>query len=151
MCVNVEMSCRMGALKRACSLSRNRHPQPPPWRGGHAGDQKRPIYLKCIYSAALSGGRVTQSKRPELSMTVLTREWKKKGKRKARKKSMCHRNRPICGATLTAINDTVCSDRPEGGGKSCHVICLLQNSSAGPPSILGWQAGGVPVVCNVHR
>lgn len=54
-------------------------------------------------------------------------------------------SRPICGATLTAINDAVTQTGQEEGRTAMSSAC--KNSSAGPPSIFGmaeWQrASGV--------
>lgn len=43
---------------------------------------------------------------------------------------MCHKSRPVCGATLTAINDTVAQTGQEEGRAAMSSACKLLGRSA---------------------
>lgn len=91
----------------------------------------------------LSGGHLKyiSSKKPALSPAAHTRDFKW---RLLKKNSMCQKSRPICGATLTAINDTVTQTGQEEGRSAVSSARKLLSRSAVYSGTADWQrASGV--------
>lgn len=95
--------------------------------------QKPLHYVEVIWSTSHLKGLLLMARTYDF-------KWKLLQANSVRKES-----RPICGAALTAINDTVTQTGQEEGRSAMSSAC--KNSSAGPPSIFGmaeWQrASGV--------
>lgn len=64
---------------------------------------------------------------------------------------MCHKSRPVCGAALTAINDTVAQTGQEVGRAAMSSACKLLSRSVEYSGKAAWQSASGVFCAEIER